>query len=74
MTNDRISPGTVEEYLNQMAAEMLLSESELTRLMEMAENRFAEFYRSFCRGLVDNDYESFKQEILDEVQRHRDAE
>lgn len=53
---------------------MLISESELTKLLDQAETKFIEFSRIFCRGLVDNDYESFKQEVLVELHKHREAE
>ena len=31
--------------------------------MEKCEENFVEFYRVFCEGVIDNDYESFKNEI-----------
>lgn len=31
------------------------------------EDNFNDFYKIFCEGVVDNDYESFKQEIKNKV-------
>jgi hypothetical protein len=37
----------------------------------MLENRFVEFCRTFCKNLIDTDYESFMTEVLQELQKLR---
>lgn len=61
---DRLSKETVDDYLQQMSQDGSINGQEYRKLCGMLDDRFAEFCRTYCRNLVDTDYESFRGEVL----------
>ena len=44
-----------------------MSSYEYYKLVEKLDDNFNDFYKIFCEGVLDNDFESFKQEIKNKV-------
>lgn len=57
---ERLNQEACVEYLSKMHKDKLLRNYEYYKLSEKLEENFTEFYRLFCDGVMDNDYESFK--------------
>lgn len=53
-----------------MYHEKILKKYEYLKLAEKCEENFIEFYRIFCEGAIDNDYENFRNEILMKVENN----